>query len=147
MKSRPFDYLKFWRVIRYFYKAKYGLNQADLDMLLFLYSEGYFGKDDFLRFNVLLSWDNGRFERLRQNGWICVFRVRKGKRKALYELSYKGKRMIGEIYKRLNGEEIPIDESYNPLFKKDVSYADKVYRDMIIRMNEFIKQQQHQHHE
>lgn len=143
MKSRPFDYLKFWRVIRYFYKIKYGLNQADLDMLLFLYSEGYFGKDDFNRFDALLSWNVIRFEKLRQDGWICVFRKRRGKRKALYEISYKGKRMIGEIYKRLNGEEIPTNESYNPLFKKDVSYTDMVYRDMITRMNETIRQQRH----
>lgn len=143
MKSRPFDYLKFWRVIRYFYKIKYGLNQADLDMLLFLYSEGYFGKDDFGRFNELLSWDNSRFERLKREGWICVFRIRRGKRKALYELSYKAKRVIGEIYKRLNGEEIPIDDYNNSLIKKDVSYTDILYRNMIIKMNETIRQRPH----
>ena len=36
------DYLKYWRVIRYFIKAKYGLSQAELDVILFLKSEGYF---------------------------------------------------------------------------------------------------------
>ena len=41
------DYLKYWRVVRYFIKAKYGLSQADLDILLFLYSEKYFSKDKF----------------------------------------------------------------------------------------------------
>ena len=37
--------------------------------------------------------------------------------------------------------------SNNPMFKKNVSYSDKVYRNMIKQMNEFIKQQRHQTHE
>lgn len=144
MKSKTNDYLKYWRVIRYFYKALHGLNQADLDMILFLYSEDYFTKDKFIEFDELLAWDKCRFERLRREGWICVFRKRMGARKALYELSYKSKRMVHEIYKKLNGDEIPTSVSYNPMFKKDVGYADKVYRNMIKSMNASIKQQRHQ---
>jgi hypothetical protein len=144
MKSKAYDYLKYWRVIRYFYKRKYGLGQADLDMLLFLYSESYFTKDKFTEFDELLSWDINRFERLLHDGWIVVFRKRMGARKALYELSYKGTRMVTEIYKKLNGDEIPTSVSHNPVFKKNVSYADKVYRNMIISMNASIRQQRHQ---
>ena len=51
------DYLKYWRVIRYFIKIKYGLTQSELEMLLFLRSEKYFSKDDFSKFNELLSWE------------------------------------------------------------------------------------------
>ena len=47
------DYLKYWRVVRYFIKAKYKLTQEDLDMLLFLYSEKYFDKSKFKEFNNL----------------------------------------------------------------------------------------------
>ena len=118
MKLKVNDYLKFWRVIRYFYKIKYGLNQADLDMLLFLYSESYFSKDKFIEFDELLSWDEHRFDRLLRDGWIQVFRKRMGARKALYDISYKGTRMVTEIYKKLNGEEIPVSSSHNPMFKK-----------------------------
>jgi len=144
MKLKINDYLKFWRVIRYFYKIKYGLNQADLDMLLFLYSESYFSKDKFIEFDELLSWDEHRFDRLLRDGWIQVFRKRMGARKALYDISYKGTRMVTEIYKKLNGEEIPVSSSHNPMFKKNVSYADKVYRNMIIEMNTTIRQSRHQ---
>ena len=144
MKLKVNDYLKFWRVIRYFYKIKYGLNQADLDMLLFLYSESYFSKDKFIEFDELLSWDEHRFDRLLRDGWIQVFRKRMGARKALYDISYKGTRMVTEIYKKLNGEEIPVSSSHNPMFKKNVSYADKVYRNMIIEMNITIRQSRHQ---
>ena len=31
----------------------------------------------------------------------------------------------------------------NPLFRHDATYMDKVYRNMIIEMNQFIKQQRH----
>jgi hypothetical protein len=33
------NYLKYWRVVRYFINAKYGITQPDLEMLIFLYDE------------------------------------------------------------------------------------------------------------
>ena len=137
------DYLKYWRVIRYFIKAKYSLSQGDLDMLLFLHSEKYFSKDKFLEFDELLSWDTDRFDRLLRDNWIIVFRKRVGKNKTLYGLSYKTIRVITSIYKKLNGEEIPTSLSGNPMFAKNVSYTDKVYRNFILEMNDFIRQQRH----
>lgn len=140
MKS---DYLKYWRVIRQFIKSKYGLTQSDLDMLLFLYTEEYFSKDKFQEFNELLSWEVARFDRLRRDNWIEMFRKNSGKHKALYTLSYKTKRMIDSLYKKLNGEEIPTSPSKNPMFKRNVKYSDKVYRNFIKEMNATIKQQRH----
>jgi hypothetical protein len=144
MKSRKHDYLKYWRVIQYYYKTKYKLTQAELDMLLFLYSESYFSKDKFRDFNELLPWDEKRFDKMRSEGWIEVFRKRSGKYKALYQLSYKAVRMISSLYKKLNGEEIPVSLSQNPMFLKNVCYSDKVYRNMVKEMNSFIRQQRHQ---
>lgn len=144
MKSEKPDFLKYWRVIRYFYKAKYGLNQADLEMLLFLSSEGYFTKDRFKEFEQLIGWDVKRFDRLRQQGWICVFRKKLRQMKAMYELSYRTKRMITEIYKKLNGEELPESDSHNPMFLKKVPYNHKVYRNMITNMNATIRRQRRQ---
>jgi hypothetical protein len=135
------DYMKYWRVIRYFVKAKYELTQCDLDVILFLYSEGYFSKDKFNEFNEILSWDVRRFERLKQKNWIQVFRKRYGKRKALYELSPKSIQLCELIYKKLNGEELPESKSQNPMFLADVSFNDTVYRNMIKKMNEYVRQQ------
>ena len=45
------------------------------------------------------------------------------------------------MYKKLNGEEIGETANINPLFRHDASYMDKVYRNMIVEMNEFIKQE------
>jgi hypothetical protein len=147
MKSNQLDYLKYWRVIRQFMKIKYGLTQADLDILLFLYSEKYFDRGKFEEFDNLLGWDKQRFENLRQAGWIVVFRKRMGARKAIYQLSIKSVRMIQSIYRKLSGEEIPVSSSNNKMFAKNVSFSDKVYRNMIIEMNKTIKQQRHQTHE
>jgi len=137
------DYRKYWRVVRYFIKAKYGLNAQELDMLLFLRSEQYFDKGRFQDFNNLLGWNKNRFEKLRQEGWIEVFRKGHRGRKAVYCLSYKTKRVIKSIYDKLEGKEIPTSQTSNPMFAKNVSYSDKVYRNMIIEMNEFIKQQRY----
>jgi hypothetical protein len=143
MKSNNDDYLKYWRVIRQFVKIKYGLNQSDLDMIFFLYSELYFDRDKFIEFDNLLGWDKQRFEKLRQAGWIEVFRKRMGNRKALYQLSSKAKIMVRSVYNKLNGEEIPVSQSQNKMFARNVSYTDKVYRNMIKEMNAVIKQQRH----
>jgi hypothetical protein len=143
MKSNQDDYLKYWRVIRQFVKIKYGLTQSDLDMLFFLYSEKYFDRDKFGEFDSLLGWDKQRFEKLRQAGWIEVFRKRMGARKAIYQLSSKANTMIRLVYNKLSGEEIPVSQSQNRMFLKNVSYTDKVYRNMITEMNKLIKQQRH----
>jgi hypothetical protein len=141
MKLKVNDCLKYWRVIRYYTKAKYGLTTADLDMLLFLYSEDIFSKEKFQEFDNLLSWDEDRFDRLLRDGWIEVFRKRRKKHKSLYGLTFKTQRVISSIYKKLSGEEIPTDLSNNPMFAKNVKYSDKLYRNMILEMNYFTQQQ------
>lgn len=141
MKSTPSDYLKFWRVIRYYMKAKHELSQADLDILLFLYSEGYFGKEKFDYFSELVSWDKDRFDSLLKRAWLERFRRKGTDGKALYCLSDKAKRVIRDIYRKLEGEEIPTSLSYNSMFLKNVSYNDKVYRNMILQMNAYYREQ------
>jgi len=142
MKSNQDDYMKYWRVIRQFAKVKYELTQSDLDMMFFLYSEKYFDRAKFAEFDTLLDWDINRFESLRKRGWIEVFKM--GTRKATYKLSIKATRVIQSLYRKLSGEEIPTSNSFNRMFLKNVSYTDRVYRDMIIKMNEAIKQRRHQ---
>ena len=78
------NYLKYWRVIRYFIKSKYNLTQADLDILIFLFDEGYFSKDKFKEFDELLSWNVNRFDNLLRDGWIEVFRKYDGKERFIY---------------------------------------------------------------
>jgi hypothetical protein len=137
------NYLKYWKVVKQFVKTKYDISTADLEMLLFLRSEKYFSKGDFDEFNELFHWEKNRFERLRQEGWIDVFRKKTGNRRVLYQLSYKAQRMLTSVYKKLEGEEIPESKSSNPQFLADVSYTNKVHRNYIKKLNQSIRQQQH----
>ena len=143
MKSNTDDYLKYWRVIRQFVKVKYNLSQSDLDILLFLYSEKYFDRGKFDEFDNILGWDVMRFQRLLKEEWIVIFRKRLKNHRVVYQLPIKTTRLIQSIYRKLNGEEIPVSNSYNRMFHKNVSYTDNVYKDMIIEMNKLIKQQRH----
>jgi hypothetical protein len=145
MKSNKRDYLKFWKVIREYFKVRHNLSQADLDMLLYLYSERYFNITTFRQYEKIFSWNKERFYRLIKEGWIELFASRQKGRpamrsKALYCLSYKAKRMINSIYKKLEGEEIPETMCNNPMFKKNVRFSDKVYKNMIITMNQELKE-------
>lgn len=131
MKS---DYLKYWRTVRQYIKVKHGVGQMDLELMLFLYTEPYFTKDKFDEFNNLLSWDKQRFERLREQGWIEGTKTFRTERRTKYNLSYKAKRMVTEIYQILDGKEIPISEGRNPMFARNVRYTDKVYRNFIMNL-------------
>ena len=142
MKSKVNDCLKYWKVIRYFIKQKYGLTTADLDMLLFLNSEDIFSRDKFEEYDNLFIWDKNRFNRLLQNGWIEEFgKLKRKKDRKLYSVTFKTQRVINSIYKKLSGEEIPTSGKGNPIFAKNVKFSDKVYKKMIIQMNEAIRQQ------
>ena len=124
------DYLKYWRVVKRYVIKKYGLTSAELDMILFLHSEDYFGRSKFKEFNEILSWDKRRFNKLLREGWIEMFRKRIKNDGALYQLSYKATNVIHYIYRKLEGDDLPVDK-----LNKDASYTDKVYRNMIIEMN------------
>ena len=140
-KPPDHDFLKYWRVIRYWVKAKYKLGTPELEMLLFLYSEQIFNKSQFKEYEELMYWDVNRFNKLLKQEWIHVWRKRSGNETTLYELTYKAKRVINTIYKKLNGEEISESPVSNPLFKNDITYMDKVYRNMIKELNKEIKEQ------
>ena len=91
------NYLKYWKVVKHFIKAKYKISTPDLEMLLFLRSEKYVSKEQFDEFNDLFSWDKNRFERLKSQGWIQVFRKKEGNRRVLYKLSYTTQRMLTSL--------------------------------------------------
>lgn len=134
------DYLKYWKVIKQWARAKYDLGTADIEMMLFLYSEGLFTKFEFEEFNEIMSWDKNRFHKMLKDEWIIKWRERKGRESTLYELGFKGKRVCASIYKKLNKEEvISEDRRNNPIFNKSTKYSNKVYRKMIKKMNQEVK--------
>ncbi len=139
--------MKYWKVIRQYYKAKFGLNQADLDILLFMYDEGRFGVDRFQEFSRVFSWDRVRFQRMLKDGWFEYFRRHGKNTKALYQMSDKGKLLVADIYRKLDGDSLPKDAGNNPLLRKRTNYSKKVMRDMVIEMNTANKKRERQRHQ
>ena len=132
------DFLKYWRIVRYWAKAKYEIGTADLDLILFLYSEKLFSEKDIARYESLMSWNMYRFPTLLKDGDIIIWRKGKTKTKNLYALSHRSKRMVISIYKKLLLlESISVDYRKNPIFD-DLIYNnnDKRYRRAIKDFNE-----------
>lgn len=119
---------------------RYNLREPDLDLLFFLYDEGYFLRSKFDEFSQIIPWDTNRFDRLQKEGWIEKFSHRTRTTRNRYTLSLKAKRTIEKIYAKLNGEPISEDPSKTPMFKKDVRYTDKVHRNFIKEMNKYLKE-------
>ena len=70
------DYLKYWKVVKHWARAYYNLKTADIEMMLFLYSEGLFTRKQFEEFNEIMSWDKMRFQKLLKDKWIIIWRER-----------------------------------------------------------------------
>jgi hypothetical protein len=140
-RSEPrHDFLKYLRVVRYWVAKNYDLTYPELEMLLFLYSETLFSDRDIKKFQRIMNWDANRFNKLIEDDWIVLWRENTKTEKALYNVSFKGKKLMAEVYKRLNMEkEITTDPRQNKVFSKDAGYMDRGYQKMIKEMNEAVK--------
>ena len=124
---RDLKILKYYRLTRRWACKQYGIKDADLELLIYLDCKGLFTREDFINGVYTYTWDKHRWERLRRDGWIDVWRERNRKESkyAIFKTSMKTKLMINRIYKILLGEEdIPVTESN--VFYKNKSYSDKV---------------------
>jgi hypothetical protein len=134
------DFLKYLRVVRYWVAKNYDLTYPELEMLLFLYSETLFSDRDIKKFQRIMNWDANRFNKLIEDDWIVLWRENTKTEKALYNVSFKGKKLMAEVYKRLNMEkEITTDPRQNKVFSQDAGYMDRGYQKMIREMNEAVK--------
>ena len=138
------DVLKYWRVVRKWVVVKYPeLSMADLELLLFLYTEDPFNQTEFNEFTAIYNWDKKRFGNLMRNEWIIVWRKRNVKRKEarLFKISRKGSLLCSNVYEKLLLQtEISEDWEKSPMFsKKRETYSSKVYRNAIKKMNEKVR--------
>ena len=136
-RHKKHNFLKNWRIIKYYITRKYEINTPTLEILLFLYDENIFTKKQFFSFSKLIDWDKRRFSDMVLQGYIKTWR--EGKRfqhEALYELSQKSKLICSHTYKKLTQEEEISENPYrNPIFSKKAGYMDKKYREIIRKMN------------
>jgi len=135
-RPKEHNFLKYWRVVRYYITKQYKISYPELELLLYLYDENVFTKTDFKNFEECISWKRGRFEDLMDRGFIRKWRDRRKEGYAnLYELTQHAKLICNQTYKKLTQEEPISEDKYrNEVFKSD-NYMDKIYRRLIKKMN------------
>lgn len=136
VREKRFNFLKNWRVVRYYIMRKYNITQVELEMLLYLYDENLFTKRDFKDFEQSMAWRKERFDQLMEKEYIRLWRKGTGNQASLYELTMSAKMICNQTYKKLTGEEhISESPNQNIVFKGE-KYMDKIYRKLIRKMNE-----------
>jgi hypothetical protein len=104
---KELNLLKHYRIIRKWACKTNKLNDADLELLIYLDAINLFTKDDFKKGTYSYSWDNRRWNRLLKTGWIIVWRKRNRttQKYHIYKVSYKCKQLISRMYRIMLGEE------------------------------------------
>ena len=134
---KELNLLKHYRIIRKWACKNNNLNDADLELLIYLDAVDLFTKDDFKKGTYSYSWDNRRWNKLLKQGWIKVWRERNRttQKYHIYKVSVKCKQLISRMYRIMLGEEdIPTNENINKIMKGN-SYMDKVLSRSIIYVN------------
>ena len=129
--------MKHYRIIRKWACKNNDLTDADLEVLIYLDCMDLFSKHDFEQGVYSYSWDNRRWNRLIQNGWIVVWRHRNRttQKYNIYKVSFKCKQLIMRMYRIMLGEDdIPTSARRNKLIKGN-SYTDKVLTKAIYNVN------------
>ena len=124
---RELNILKYYRLTRKWVCKTYGLTDADLELLIYLDCKGRFTRNEFIEGVYTYSWDKHRWERLKREGWIEVWRHRNRTtiKYSVFKTSFKCSQIISRIYRILLGEEDPPFTERN-IFNKNKSYTDKV---------------------
>ena len=128
------DFLKNWKVVRYFIQKQYNLTIEELEMLLFLYSEKRFTKKDFRWFESIMSWEPKRFERLKEKGYIKEWMPNYKGARMVFELTHQSKMIVAKVYNLLLGEE-KFPESERNILTKDSKGIGKRYMKAMMNLN------------
>ena len=129
--------LKHYRIIRKWACKNNNLNDADLELLIYLDCIDLFTKHDFKIGTYAYSWDNRRWNRLLKEGWIivCRNRNRTTQKYNIYKVSFKCKQLISRMYRIMLGtEDIPTSLHRNKIMKGK-TYMDKVLQTSIKHVN------------
>jgi|TARA_R110000744_G_scaffold279439_1_gene391684 hypothetical protein len=134
---KDMNLLKHYRIIRRWACRNNGLNDADLELLIYFDCLDLFTKHDFEIGTYAYSWDNKRWNRLLKEGWIVVWRNRNRttQKYNIYKVSFKCKQLISRMYRIMLGEEdIPTSEKRNSIMRGK-TYTDKVLQTAINNVN------------
>ena len=133
---REMNLLKYYRLIRKWACKTYSLKDADLELLIYLDCKNRFTRNDFIDGQYTYSWDKDRWERLRRDGWIEVWRHRNRTtiKYSIFQTSQKCKRLISRMYRIMLGEEDINIGRRNKIINGE-TYTDKVMTKAIYNVN------------
>ena len=120
---RSIGLLKHYRIIRRWACKSYELKDADLELLIYFDCIGLFTRKDYIDGVYTYSWDKNRWERLRREGWIEVWRNKNNttQKYAIYKTSFKCGQLISRIFRMLLGREVlPTSIKRNKIIQKKV---------------------------
>ena len=122
---------KYYRIVRKWICKANKINDADLELLIYLEALDLFTKQDFKTGTYSYSWDNRRWNRLLKEGWIIVWRKRNRttQKYHIYKVSIKCKQLISRMYRIILGEEDM------PTTKLNNNYMEKVLTTSINNVN------------
>ena len=129
---RELNILKYYRLTRKWVCKTYGLTDAELELLIYLDCKERFTRNDFIDGTYTMSWNKNRWEKLRREGWIEVWRQRNRTtiKYTVYKTSMKCSQIISRIYRILLGEE-DMPTSDRSVFYDNKTYTDKVFNKAI----------------
>lgn len=129
---RDMNLFKYYRLVRKWACKTYNITDADLELLIYLDCKGRFTRQDFINGVYTMSWDKNRWEKLRRDNWIEVWRHRNRTtiKYSMFKTSFKCSQLISRIYRVLLGEE-DLPTSDRSIFFNNKSYTDKVYNKSI----------------
>jgi len=129
---RDIKLFKYYRLVRKWACKTYNLTDADLELLIYLDCKERFTRQEFIDGVYTMSWDKKRWERLRSEGWIEVWRHRNRTtiKFSIFKTSFKCSQLISRIYRILLGEE-DLPTSERNIFYNNKSYTDKVFNKAI----------------
>ncbi len=133
---RSIGLFKHYRIVRRWACKTYNLKDADLELLIHFDCIGLFTRKEYMDGTYTYSWDKDRWERLRREGWIVVWRQRNRitQKYTIYKVSFKCSQLISRIYRILLGDEdLPVS-SRNKIIDGN-SYSDKVMAKAIYMVN------------
>ena len=134
---KTMNLFKHYRIIRKWACRNNNLNDADLELLIYLDCMDMFTKKDFEAGSSSYSWDNRRWNRLLKEGWIVVWRHRNRttQKYHIYKTSVKCKHLIKHMYRIILGkDDLPVSNHRNSIMKGK-TYTDKVHITCIKNVN------------
>lgn len=135
-----YDFLKYIRVVFKWAVENYpDLSRPQVELLLYLYGTGAFSMKQFNDYHKLVGmYAIKSLKKFEKDGYIKLWRRRKGKDHALYTLTHKAKILCGKMHRYSCGvEEMPDNPvSTNKMIREGAPRINNYYLDIIKRMNQ-----------